>query len=321
MKKLFILFLGLIILIGCGQVDEGSGTSKKKVGIVQFAEHPSLTNCTNGFIEGIKEAYGENLEIDLKNATGEGQNAALITDQFVSKKYDLVCAVATPAAMSAFNSSDGIVPVVFSAVSDPVAAGLVESLESPGTNCTGTSDTLPIDTQLQLIKDLVPNASKIGILYTTSEVNSQTNLKRMEESSQKFGFEIIPIGINNADEIPMATDALLKKVDVITMLTDNKVVDNLKLITDKARAAGVPVFGSEEEQLNSGCVAAMNINYFDLGVETGKIGAELLKGKDAKEIPVMVIDSANPVLNPAIISEYGLEIPEALKEAKTYGGE
>ena len=151
------------------------------IGISQLAEHGSLDNCREGFIEGLAEEgfiEGENLTIDYQNAQGDTSNASVIAQNFVSKKYDLVCAIATPSAMACYNAAQGTdIPTIFTAVSDPVAAELVESLEAPGSNCTGTSDALPVEDQLKMIRAMMPEAKTIGIMYTTSEVNSISTLE------------------------------------------------------------------------------------------------------------------------------------------------
>ncbi len=324
MKKstciLMAMALSLAALTGCGN----SGPSKDSViiGIAQIAPHGSLDNCREGFMEGLKEAgfeEGKNVTFDYKNADGLPANAAMITDTFVSKSYDLICGIATPTAMSAFNSTVGTdIPVVFSAVSDPVSAQLVNSLEEPGTNCTGTSDSLPLEQQVQLIRAMMPEAKVIGVLYTTSEVNSLTHLEALEGLAPNYGFSVEAIGVNAASDIPLALDTLLTKCDVINNFTDNNVVNNLDTVLAKANEAGIPVFGSEEEQVRKGCVAAQNIDYFELGKTTGQIAARVLKGEDISKIPVAVISACTPVANEKAMALFGLKVPEEYADSITF---
>ncbi|MFR0987073.1 MAG: ABC transporter substrate-binding protein, partial [Frisingicoccus sp.] len=226
------------------------------IGISQLAEHGSLDNCREGFIEGLAEEgfiEGENLTIDYQNAQGDTSNASVIAQNFVSKKYDLVCAIATPSAMACYNAAQGTdIPTIFTAVSDPVAAELVESLEAPGSNCTGTSDALPVEDQLKMIRAMMPEAKTIGIMYTTSEVNSISTLETYKELAPKYDFEIVESGVSSSSDIPIALDALVTKVDCISNMTDNNVVNNLDTVLAKATEAGIPVFGSEVEQVVNG---------------------------------------------------------------------
>lgn len=323
-KLILITTLILTVITGCNS--EGSSTETKQdmytIGISQIAPHGSLDNCREGFIAGLAEEgfiEGENVTFDYQNASGEISNASMIADTFVSKKYDLITGIATPTAMAAYNAAiDTNIPVIFTAVSDPVAAELVLTLEEPGTNSTGTSDALPLEPQMAMIRAFMPEAKTIGILYTTSEVNSVTHLKEFQELAPKYGFEIEAIGVNTSSDIPLAVDTLLPKVDVINNFTDNNVVNNLDTVLSKAMEAKIPVFGSEEEQVKKGCVAAQNINYFELGKVTGKMAADVLKGADPKTMPVQVISDALPVANQEALEFYNLAMPEEYKETVTY---
>jgi putative ABC transport system substrate-binding protein len=292
------------------------------IGISQIATHGSLDNCREGFIAGLaSEGFveGENLVIDYKNAEGETTNATMISETFVSKKYDLIAAIATPTAMAAYNASlDSGIPVIFTAVSDPVAAEIVKSLEEPGTNCTGTSDALPLEQQMKMIRDFLPDAKTIGILYTTSEVNSLTHLEAFKELAPTYGFEIEAIGVTNQSEIPLAMDTLVTKCDVINNFTDNNVVNNLDTVLAKAQEAGIPVFGSEEEQVKKGCVAAQNIDYFALGEKTGIMAAKVLRGEDPATMPVEVISDCTPVANQEALDFYGISVPTEYQSSITY---
>lgn len=301
-----------------------SSTDGKKytVGIAQIAPHPSLDNCRNGFIAGLKEegfVEGKNVTFDYQNASGETSNAAMITNAFVSKNYDLICGVATPTAMAAYNSAVNTkIPVIFCAVSDPVAAELVDSMDKPGHNCTGTSDALPLEEQMKMIRAFMPNAKTIGILYTTSEVNSATHLKKFKELAPKYGFKIEAIGVTNASDIPIAMDNLVTKVDCINNFTDNNVVNNLDTVLSKANDAGIPVFGSEEEQVKKGCVASQSIDYFSLGKQTGQMAAKVLKGEDASTMPVSVISDCKPVANKEAMAKFKLTMPKDYADTVTY---
>lgn len=329
MKKTIVILLTALLcvfsLTGCQSSTSSTaadGTEAYTIGISQIAPHGSLDNCREGFIAGLAaEGFvdGENLIIDYKNAEGEPSNAAMISETFVSKKYDLIGAIATPTAMAAYNAALGTdIPVVFTAVSDPVAAGIVSSMEKPDTICTGTSDALPLEEQMQMIRAFLPEARTIGILYTTSETNSLTHLESFKKLAPKYDFTIEAVGVSNQSEIPLAMDVLVTKCDVINNFTDNNVVNNLDTVLAKAKEAGIPVFGSEEEQVKKGCVAAQNIDYFSLGEKTGKMAARVLKGESPASMPVEVISDYLPVANKEAMELYGLTMPEEYESIITY---
>lgn len=285
-----------------------------KIGVIQYAPHSSLDNCYNGFVEGLAaEGFvdGEKIEIDFQNAQGDMANSDLIAKNMVSSKYDMILGIATPAAMSAFSAAkDADIPVVFSAISDAVSAGIVQSNDTPGYNCTGTSDVLPLEAQMKMIRAFLPDATKIGILYTTSEPNSVSHLEEFKNIAPDYGFEIVAVGITNASEVAAGAASLISKgVDCINNFTDNNVVNNLSTVIHAADEAGIPVFGSEIEQVKNGCLASESIDYIDLGRETGKIAARILKGEKAGEIPVALISSSEPVYNRDVAETLGIELP------------
>lgn len=292
------------------------------VGISQFAQHESLDNCRNGFIKGLADeglVEGKNLSIIYENSNAETATSDQIAKDFVTKKVDLIAAVATPAAMYAYTETEGTdIPVVFVAVNDPVASGFAKDDKSSTGNITGCSDALPIEAQLKMMRKILPDAKKLGILYTTSETNSESNIKKYEELAPKYGFELIASGVAGAADIPMATDDLLTKVDCITNITDNTVVNQLPMILQKAQEKKIPVFGSEIEQVKKGCLAAEGIEYIDLGEKTGKMAAQILKGeKTAEELPFEVIDEPYLYINTAVAEDLGLELdPEYVKTAE-----
>ena len=198
------------------------------IGIEQFAEHGSLDNCREGFLEGLAEegiVEGENLTVEYKNAAADMGTAGQISDSFVSSDVDLLCGIATPSAQSCFNAAmDKEIPVIYTAVTDPLAAELADEEGNPVGEITGTSDKLPIQQQLEMIRTMLPEAETIGILYTTSEANSESAIKEYEALAEEYDFTIETAGITATADIPLAAQGLLEKVDCITNLTDNTVV-------------------------------------------------------------------------------------------------
>lgn len=331
MKKLLSVILVLTLamsLVGCGTKDKESsaGADSTKgsesgntftIGIGQFAVHGSLDNCKEGFLAGLEEAgykEGDNLKVLYQNAQADTGIAGQIAKDLASKKVDLICGIATPMAQSAYAAAkDNNIPVIFTAVTDPVAAELAKADGTPNGEVTGTSDKLAVKEQLEMIRSILPNAKKIGIMYTTSEVNSLSAIKEYKELAPDYGFEIVESGIATTADISLAADNLVEKVDCISNLTDNTVVSSLPLILEKAGAKNIPVFGSEVEQVKIGCLAAMGIDYFELGKQTGAMAVQVLSGKKkASEIKFETISQYSFYGNTKVADNFGITLPEDL---------
>ena len=311
------------MFVGCGNNTVGSAESTDKVykiGINQFADHGSLDNCREGFLEGLREEGfndGENLEISYANANADPGTANQIAQNQVASEVDLICAIATPSAQASYNAAEpkGI-PVIYTAISDPVAAGLAKEENGSGMAVTGTSDLLPLEEQVAMIRKLMPEAKKLGVLYCTSEANSISNIARLEKIVTKYDFQLVTKGVSAPADIPMATDAILNEVDCLTNLTDNTVVNSLSVVLDKANAKNIPVFGSEVEQVKLGCAAAANIDYYKLGIMTGKMAAKVLQGEDITTIPYETIQDNDIVVNSEVLKKFGIVVPEGMKVAE-----
>ena len=300
-------------LSGCG------GKEGYTIGISQFADHGSLDNCREGFLaglaeEGIKE--GENLTIEYVNAQADPGTAGLTASNFVTKKVDMICAIATPSATTAYNATmNGDIPVIYTAVTDPVGAGLANADGSPVGNVTGTSDVLAVDAQLQMIRLILPEAKTIGIIYTTSETNSVSAIAQYKAVAGEYGFEIVDSGVTAMSEVALAAADICGKVDCITNLTDNTVVSALQTVLEEANKAGIPVFGSEVEQVKNGCVASMGLEYIELGKQTGRMAAKVLKGEaKASEMNFEVISEPSLYVNFAAAKKLNLELPASYVE-------
>lgn len=324
-KKVLAVILGAamtVSLAACGSSGAdssglGSGETSYTIGISQFAEHGSLDNCREGFIQGLAEegiVEGENLTIEEGNAASDAGTARQISDGFVSDSVDLVCAIATPSAEAAYVSAMNTdIPVVYTAVTDPLAAKLADEDGTPVGNVTGTSDELPIKEQLEMIRAILPDAEKIGIMYTTSEVNSVSALETYKELAGDYGFTIVESGVTQTADISLAADNLLSEVDCLTNLTDNTVVNSLATILDKANEQNIPVFGSEIEQVRKGCLAAEGLDYIELGKQTGRMAAKILKGEaEASEMNFETISEPGFYVNLAVAEQFGITIDEEL---------
>ncbi|MGM9663196.1 MAG: ABC transporter substrate-binding protein, partial [Oscillospiraceae bacterium] len=263
----------------------GEPAEKYLIGISQYGEHASLDNCRDGFLQGLAQAglvEGVDFEVELQNAGFDDAIATQIGQGFSAEGVDLMVGIATPSAVACFNAAeDKDIPVIFTAITDPVQAKLDSG------NVTGTSDKLPVEAQLDLIRQLQPDAKTIGIIYTTSEPNSVSAIAEYEEKAPEYGFEIDVVGVTAQSEVTQAVDTLLSHgVDCFSNLTDNTVVGVLPAILEKTNEAGIPVYGSEVEQVKIGCVAAAGIDYIQLGIQTGLMAAKVLRGEAAcQDIP------------------------------------
>lgn len=325
MKKNFVSFLlaaaMTLTLTACGSSSTEENTSgdasedsaSYTIGISQFAEHGSLDDCRNGFLEGLKSEgieEGKNLTVDTQNANADTGTAATIAQSFVSNKVDLICAIATPSAMSAYNAANGNIPVIFTAVSDPVAAELANSDGTPVGEITGTSDALPIEEQLKMIRAFLPDAKKIGILHTSSETNSDSQLKEYQDLASKYNFEIVDKAISQLSDVPIAANDLAGQVDCITNLTDNTVVQALSAELDAANKANIPVFGSEIDQVKAGCIGCEGLDYEELGKQTGIMAAKVLKGEaKASEQNFETIEEPSIYINTKVAENLGIAVP------------
>lgn len=329
LKKVLAVVLSMLfaaaIFAGCtakenNETNTNNNTEHnlKKVAILQYMPHSSLDNCTQGIKNALDEA-GIEYDVQIGSSGSADADCQSYAQQMVASGYDLIIAVATPAAMSAYsavqNASSGT-PVVFCAVSDPVAAGLVETMEAPGKNCTGTADAIDIAGQIELIKTLQPEIKTLGVFYTTSEANSISQLKTLQAECAKAGIELKSQGIAEASELASAAAALVPQVDAITNLTDNNVVDNMNVFLEQADAAKIPVYGSEIEQVKKGCLASASIDYVALGERTGQIAVDILGGKDAASYPAVTVTDSFLVINPDTASKLGIDIPESLADVQ-----
>ena len=315
-KLITLVVLSMFLLVGCNENNSGvsqlDGEKKFKIGINQLTEHPALDDARRGFEDGLKE-LGINAKINYQNAQGDIPTATTISQKFVKDEVDLIYAIATPAAQSAKQATKDI-PILFSAVTDPVAAQLIDSMENPGGNITGTSDESPMDKQLQLFKDLDKNINKIGIIYNTSEPNSQVQVEIAKELAPSLGLEIIPIGISNINDIPQTVDSMIKKVDGIYTITDNMVASAINVVSDKAINNKIITVGAEDSHVSGGILITDGISYYELGKQTARMAKEILvDGKSPANIPAETASNTKKVFN-----EKTLEVLKIDKNNKVF---
>ena len=299
------------------------------IGISQFAEHGSLDNCRTGFLEGLKEAgieEGVNLTVLFDNAQADTATASMISDNYVSQKVDLICAIATPSAMSAYNSClDSDIPVIYTAVSDPVSAGLVADLNAPGANITGTSDELDTTAVMKLITAASPDVKKIGLLYDKSQDSSKVPVADAIAYCEENGIEYIEkTGTTNA-EVSAAADALVAEgVDAVFTPTDNTIMTAELAIFEKFADAKIPHYTGADSFALNGAFLGYGVNYTELGTATADMAADILvNGADPAATAVRTLDSGIVTVNTETAAAVGIDdsvfkdMCEELKEVTT----
>ncbi|HHP51343.1 MAG TPA: ABC transporter substrate-binding protein [Moorella mulderi] len=317
---LAILALGISILAGC-RAARTTGAKKVHIGIVQIVEHPSLNTIRESFIAGLAELgykEGENIIIDYQNAQGDQSNLKSICQRFVSKKYDLIVAIATPSAQAAVGQTKEI-PIVFAACTEPVGSGLVADLQKPGGNVTGTSDAISAAKIMELAERITPGFKTVGALYNASETNSLAVIKELKEYAQKRGWEVVEATVTNSSEVQQAAASLVGKADIIFSPTDNTVASAMPVVAQVAKKAKIPVYVGADSMVKDGGLATYGVNYEVLGKETAKIAAQILKGAKPGDIPVKVMSDLDIYVNLETARAIGVTIPEdILEQAKVF---
>ncbi|TVY07513.1 ABC transporter substrate-binding protein [Paenibacillus cremeus] len=299
----------------------GKPEAKKivKIGITQIVEHPSLDAARQGFIAALKDnGYVEkdNLEIDVQIAQGDATNNLSIAQKFATNKKDLVLAIATPSAQAAAQAIKDT-PILFTAITDPLGAKLVQSLEKPGANVTGTSDTHPeaITKLMDFIAKDFPKTKTVGIVANEGEQNSLVNVKKAEESLSKLGIKVAKASVSNGSEVKQAAESLVGRVDAIYIPKDNTVVSSLESVIQTAEKNKIPLFVGEKDSVKRGGFASYGFDYYDLGYTTGKMAVDILKnGKKPADIPVGFPDTLDLALNMKAAKSEGIDVTQSMKD-------
>lgn len=292
-QRLMMMVMFLIIIGVQSMAQEGK---KFKIGISQFAEHPALDDVRKGFEDELK-SLGVNADIIYKNSQGDTGVAGVIAQKFVSDKADLIFGIATVSAQAAKQSTDKI-PVLFSAVTDPVNSQLVKTMDKVGGNVTGTTDATPMEKQLGLFQKIDPKIKKVGIIYNTSESNSEIQVANAKEIGAKLGLEIRAVGVNNINDIPQAANSMISKVDGFYTITDNIVASAINLISMAANERGMVTVGAEEAHVKGGILLTDGLSYYELGRQTGRMAKEILvDGKKPEDMPVETLANTTKVVN------------------------
>ncbi|HEM3661938.1 TPA: ABC transporter substrate-binding protein [Streptococcus suis] len=300
--------MGLLTLAACSSSSEQASSDVVKVGVLQYMEHESLTAAREGFVaeleaNGYKE--GEKLVLDYQNAQGDQSNLQTISEQLIDGN-DIVLAIATPSAQSLATVSTET-PIVFTAVTDPLSADLVESIEKPGGLLTGTSDQAPIDKQVELLGQAVPDAKTVGILYTTSERNSEVQVEQAKELLEKAGYKVVVKGITSTNEVQDATTSLMKDVDALFIPTDNTVASTMTMIGELSVEHKVPVIGGSTDMVDEGGLLTYGTNYEALGRQTAKMAIKIIEGANVSETAVEYPETVSLHVNEEMAQKLGID--------------
>lgn len=327
-KKLLAFGLSLVLLlslVGCGTAKSGASSTGKdeqkqlKIGIVQIVEHPALDSARQGFLETLKEKgyeVGKNLIVDYQNAQGDQSILRSITEKFSSAKLDLVLAIATPSAQSMASASKDI-PILITAVTDPVEAKLVNSMDKPGKNVTGTTDMNPIKEQFELMKTLVPTVKKVGVIYNAGEVNSQVQVAIAKKVAAELGLEVVEATVTTSADVLQASQSLIGKVNTIYVPTDNMVVSAAQSVVQVSHKNKIPIISGESSVVDKGALATIGINYKNLGKQTGEMALRVFKGEKPQDMPIEAQKEFDTVLNQSAIDLFGITVPEDILKKAT----
>lgn len=341
-KKLGIIAIGAMLMAGCtpksattqsgteSLTTESSKTESvtadtnkdmKKIGVIQLVEHKSLDIIYNSFKDELKNlgyVDGENVKITFQNAQGDMSNITSIVQGFEGDKQDVVVGIATPVAQGAMSLTK-TTPVVFSAVTDPIGAGVLTDMNAPDKGMTGTSDAVQIDKIMDLALEITPNVKKVGFIYNPGEDNSVTNLGLLEKYVKEKNLELETVSISTSADLQTAAASLFEKVDMIFVSNDNTVAEAMPILTSEAIKAKKPVYVGADSMVMDGGLATVGIDYTDLGKETAKMVDEILKGKPVNEIPVKVFkDDLFIYVNTDTAKALGIEIPDNIKNDKKF---
>lgn len=317
LKIAALVAAGALALTGCGGGSTGgSGSSSSdsdtvyKIGISQYVSHPSLDAAKEGFKQALADA-GLKVDYDEQNAQADAATVATISNRFAGDAdLDLVLAIATPSAIGAAQAITDV-PVLFTAVTDPVSAELVASNEAPGANVTGTTDMNPVADQIALIKQVAPDAKTVGIIYSSGEVNSIVQVELAKKAAEKEGLTIVEKTVAEGNQVLQAAQTL--DVDAIYVPTDNLVVNNLESVLQVAEEQKIPVIVGETDSVKRGGLLTLGLDYHALGVQTGEMAIRILtEGANPAEMPVEFQKQAKLVINTAAAERMGVTLPQSL---------
>jgi putative ABC transport system substrate-binding protein len=305
------------LLASLGAAATGQAAAQpKNVAITAIVEHPALDAVREGIVKGLADAgYAEGTDVvfTFESAQGNPATAAQIARQFVGQAPAVIVAISTPSAQAAAAATKEI-PIVFSAVTDPAAAQLVESIDQPGGNITGVSDMAPIGDHVALIREITPAAKRIGVLYNPGEPNSVSSVAALKTAAEAAGMEVVEAPASRSADVQGAARSLVGKVDAIYVPTDNTIVSALESAIGVASEAKLPLYAADTDSVARGALAAVGFNYFDVGVQTAALVDRVLKGENPGAIPVAFASGTDLHVSKKTADAIGVTFPPAVLE-------
>ncbi|QMV14851.1 ABC transporter substrate-binding protein [Vibrio spartinae] len=290
-----------------------------KVAVSQIVEHPALDATRQGLLDGLKaKGYieGKNLDFEYKTAQGNPAIAVQIARQFVGERPDVLVGIATPTAQALVSATRSI-PIVFTAVTDPIGAKLVKTMQHPGKNVTGLSDLSPVKQHVALIKELMPNVKTIGVVYNPGEANAVSLIALLKQSVKENGLKLVEATALKSADVQSATQSIVEKSDIIYALIDNTVASAIEGMIVTTNQAKTPVFGAATSYVARGAIASLGFDYYQIGMQTANYVAEILNGKDPGSIDVTVAKGSDLVVNKTVADKLGFKIPQSVLDRAT----
>ncbi|NKZ27667.1 tryptophan ABC transporter substrate-binding protein [Vagococcus lutrae] len=318
--KISLMIIGLMILYPIitmtVEKQQESRSNSMTVGVLQYISHPSLDEIYQGILTGLKEQgleEGKNLKVVFQNGQGDQSKLNMMSQQLISEKPDVLIGIATPAAQALANATQEI-PIVLGAITDPENAGLVSSNEHPGGNITGVSDQSPVEAQFDLLKLLLPATQRVGILISSAEDNAIVQAERAEASAKERGLTTKRYVVPSSNEINSIVSNMVREIDTLYIPTDNTIANNMSAVAQIATQAHVPIIPSVASMVEEGGVATIGINQTDLGVQTGRMAADIvLKNKNPGDMPIYVFSEGDLIVNEEQLDSLGITVPKEVE--------
>lgn len=314
------MVIGSLLAKGMAKEKDDLASQKNiKIGILQLVTHEALDDIERGIEDQLRKQTpkGKHVTIKLMNAEGDQSKIQAMSRQLTQSGNDIVIGIATPAAQGLAAATKDI-PVVMSAISDPVGAKLVKHLERPEGNVTGLSNKVPVKQTIDLMRELTPEAKRIGVLYASNEDNSLSQVKSFSQLAQKKGYQVIPYAVPSTNEVPTTMSVMLSKVDAIFIPQDNTIASAFSSVITASKASKVPVYSSVDTMVKEGSLASISQSQYQLGVETANQVLRLIKGKAVADISVKVIDHGKPLINKKVAEELGISMSQHLLDTASF---
>ena len=317
---ILVLMVFGVLFSSCSKDKKDEDNKKYTIGITQYVQHDALDSARKGFVDGLsEEGYkeGENIVFDYENAQGDISIAQTISNQFVSNKVDMIFAIATPSLQSAYNATNDI-PIVFTAVTDPIEAGVAESWDASGTNVTGTSDMVSMDQQLNLLLSLTKDINTIGVIYNSSEANSLIQVEELKKSAEKNNVIVKEISVTNVSEINQNLSSVINSIDALYVPTDNTAASAYDLIGSICCGKNIPMLCAEEAGVSKGGLCSIGIDYYKLGKEAAAKAVEILEGGDVSNIKIDTLKDMTITINEEAAEKMNISIPDEIKDKAVF---